>query len=167
MAMTSAAAARAARWMRGAALALPLALGGCSTLGLDYFNGDKVAWSQALVAAADDANGDSAVAVDVVLISDEALLPRFDDLTAAKWFASRTDLANTYPQGLRYVGWEVVPGQRLSVPGAQFEGPRVAGAFVFARYAAPGAHRARIDGFSGRLLIRLENKAFTVSTDTR
>lgn len=151
--------------MRGALLSVAVAmlLSGCSALGLDYFKGDKVGWSQATVAAADDANGDSPIAVDVVMISDDTLMPRFAELTAAKWFSGKTDLLNTYPQGLRVQGWEVVPGQRLTVPGANFEGPRVAGAFVFARYAGPGAHRARIDSFDGRLLIRLENKAFTVT----
>lgn len=153
----------AARGLRCSAWVLLMALAGCSALGLDYFKGEKPAWTQVLVSAADDANGDSPVAVDLVLVKDETLLPRFAELTAAKWFAGKADLLNTYPQGLRYEGWEVVPGQHLNVPGQKLEGPRVAGAFVFARYAAPGAHRARVDGFSGRLLIRLENKGFTVT----
>lgn len=153
----------ATRGMQAAALTLLLALAGCSALGLDYFKGEKPAWKQVMVSAADDANGDSPVAVDIVLIKDETLLPRFAELTAAKWFSARADLLNTYPQGLRYEGWEVVPGQRLIVPGEKFEGSRVAGAFVFARYGAPGAHRARVETFSGRLVIRLENKAFTVT----
>ncbi|CAB3872406.1 hypothetical protein ACTJNK_01550 [Achromobacter anxifer] len=158
---------KATGWARraglGGALILLAALAGCSALGLDYFKGEKPAWKQVVVSAADDANGDSPVAVDLVLVKDETLLARFAELTAAKWFAGRADLLNTYPQGLRYEGWEVVPGQHLTVPGEKLEGPRVAGAFVFARYAAPGAHRARVDAFSGRLLIRLENKGFTVT----
>ncbi|WP_313378568.1 hypothetical protein [Achromobacter insolitus] len=152
----------AVRGLRGGAWMLLMALAGCSALGLDYFKGEKAAWTQVVVSAADDANGDSPVAVDLVLVRDETLMARFTELTAARWFAGKADLLNTYPQGLRYDGWEVVPGQHLTVPGEKFEGPRVAGAFVFARYAVPGAHRARVDAFSGRLLIRLENKGFTV-----
>nr|WP_175225539.1 hypothetical protein [Paraburkholderia humisilvae] len=136
------------------------ALTGCGLFGS---SGDKVKWSQMTFTASDDLNNNAPVAVDVVLVSDRTLLDRIADLPASKWFSARADLAATFPQGLRYRSWEMVPGQRLDVPGDTFTGPRVAAAFVFANYQGPGAHRVRIDTFSGRMVVLLNGTAFTVS----
>jgi type VI secretion system protein len=135
-------------------------LGGCAMLG---FKGDKVKWTQVTLSASDDVNNNSPIAVDVVFIMDETLVAKLADLPAAKWFAARTDLVNTYPEGLRYRSWEVVPGQQLVIPGETLEGPRVAAAFVFANYPAPGAHRVRIEQFGGRLAVQLDNNTFSAS----
>jgi type VI secretion system protein len=143
------------------AVAFAFALSACSMLG---FHGEKASWSQMTLTASDDINNDSPVAVDVVLVSDDAMLARLADLPASKWFAGRADLANTFPKSLRYRSWEIVPGQRLEVPGDMFAGPRVAGAFVFANYQTPGAHRVRIEQFRDRLVVQLDNNAFSVST---
>jgi type VI secretion system protein len=136
------------------------ALAGCGIFGS---SGEKVSWSQMTLTASDDVNNDAPVAVDVVLVSDRALLERIADLPASKWFSARADLAATFPQGLRYRSWEMVPGQRLTVPGDTFSGPRVAAAFVFANYQGPGAHRVRIDTFSGRVAVLLNATALAVS----
>jgi type VI secretion system protein len=135
-------------------------LGGCAMLG---FKGDKVKWTQLTLSASDDVNNNSPVAVDVVLVTDDTLVAKLAELPASKWFAARADLVNTYPEGLRYRSWEVVPGQQLVVPGETFEGSRVAGAFVFANNPAPGAHRVRIEQFGGRLAVQLDNNTFSVS----
>ncbi|MGX6567583.1 hypothetical protein [Cupriavidus necator] len=145
-----------------AAVALAGLLGGCAASSWLGFKGDKVKWKQVTLTAAADANGNSPVAVDVVLVSDEALQARLADLPAAKWFAGRSDLGSTYPSGLRYRSWELVPGQRLDVPAEDLEGPRVAAAYVFANYQAPGAHRARVEQFNGTLAVQLDSAAFTV-----
>jgi type VI secretion system protein len=139
------------------AAALAGLLGGCAA-----FKGDKVRWRQVTLTAAEDANGNSPVAVDVVLVSDEALQARLAELPAAKWFAGRGDLGSTYPSGLRYRSWELVPGQRLEVAAEDLEGPRIAAAYVFVNYQAPGAHRARIEQFNGTLAVQLDSAAFTV-----
>ncbi|MNU05206.1 hypothetical protein D3C72_2499280 [compost metagenome] len=55
-----------------------------------------------------------------------------------------------------------MPGQRLDVPAEDLEGPRVAAAYVFANYQAPGAHRARVEQFNGTLAVQLDSAAFTV-----
>jgi type VI secretion system protein len=135
-------------------------LTGCGIFGS---SGEKVSWSQMTLTASDDLNNNAPVAVDVVLVSDRTLLDRIADLPASKWFSARADLAATFPKGLRYRSWEMVPGQRLEVPGDTFSGPRVAAAFVFANYQGPGAHRVRIDTFSGRMVVLLNGTAFTVS----
>ncbi|WP_343054334.1 hypothetical protein [Pararobbsia alpina] len=138
-------------------------LGACAMPSFLSFKGDKVKWTQVTLSASDDVNNNSPIAVDVVLVTDDTLLAKLAELPASKWFAARADLVNTYPDGVRYRSWEVVPGQQLTVPGETFAGPRVAGAFVFANYPAPGAHRIRIEQFGGRLALQLDNNTFSVS----
>lgn len=152
---------------RGARLLLAMgcacALAGCGTLGL---SGEKAAWSQVALVASDDVNNNSPVAVDVVLVSDDAMLERVAELPASKWFAARADLLSTFPKSVRYQSYEVVPGQRLNLPEDTFDGPRVVAAFVFADYPDPGAHRVRIQKFSGRLVVQLDSNSFSVA-DTK
>lgn len=137
-----------------------VSLASCAMLG---FKGEKASWDEVTLAASDDVNNNSPVAVDVVLVTDDAMLQRVAELPASKWFAGRADLASTFPKSIRYRSWEVVPGQRLEVSGDTFDGPRVAAAFVFANYPGPGAHRVRIEQFSGRMVVQLDNTAFSVS----
>lgn len=136
---------------------------GCSTPSFLSFKGDKVKWDQLTLAASDDVNNNSPVAIDVVLVTDDTMLARLAELPASKWFSARADLASTFPKALRYWSWEVVPGQRVDVPGDTFDRPRVAAALVFANYANPGAHRVRIEQFSGHLAVLLDNNTFSVS----
>lgn len=147
-------------WLAAAALvAAASGLGGCSMLGM---SGEKAKWSQVTLSATDDANDNSPVAVDIVLVSDAAMLERIAALPASKWFAGRDDLVSTFPKNLRFRSWEMVPGQRVELDSDTFAGPRVAGAFVFANYQDPGAHRVRIERFSGHLVVQLESNTFSV-----
>ncbi|PLZ00095.1 hypothetical protein CY652_22900 [Burkholderia sp. WAC0059] len=128
------------------------------------FGGNRVAWSGLALVASRDANDDSPIAVDLVFVSDDAMLARVSGLSSAQWFDTRSDLAATFPKSVRYLSWEIVPGQRIEVPAAALRGPRAAAAFVFANYASPGAHRVRLQQFSGRPALMLEGRTFTVST---
>jgi type VI secretion system protein len=138
-----------------------VSLAGCSML---FPSGDKVKWDELALAASDDANNDSPVAVDVVFVTDKTLLARIAELPASKWFSVRGDLVATFPDSIRYQSWELVPGQRLVVPGDKLRGPRVAGVFVFADYPGPRANRVRVEQFKGRLVVQLGDNAFSVSS---
>ncbi|SOE91659.1 type VI secretion system protein [Burkholderia sp. D7] len=152
---------------RGARLLMAIGcacvLASCGMLGL---SGEKASWSQVTFVASDDMNNNSPLAVDVVLVSDDAMLARLAELPASKWFAGRADLLSTFPKSLRYRGWELVPGQRVDLPDDAFTGPRVVAAFVFANYPDPGAHRVRIQKFSGHLVVQLDSNNFSVA-DTK
>lgn len=170
----SARVARAAQfgWLAGMsriARRLRFALLACCVLGLvsgcAMFGGkgDKVSWDRLSLVATDDVNNNSPVAVDVVFVTDDALLAKVADLPASKWFAARADLASTFPKSVQYRSWELVPGQRIDVPSDVFGRPRVLAAFLFANYADPGAHRARIEPLSGAIVVQLDNHTFSVS----
>jgi len=138
-------------------------LAGCAMPSVLSFKGDKVKWDAVTFSASDDVNSNSPVAVDVVFVTDEAMLARIAELPASKWFAGRADLVSTFPKSIGYRSWEFVPGQHLDVPGDTFDRPRVTAAFIFANYPGPGAHRVRIEQFSGRLAVQLDDNTFSVS----
>jgi type VI secretion system protein len=133
---------------------------GCAMFG---GKGDKVSWDHLSLVAADDVNNNSPVAVDVVFVTDDTLLARVAELPASKWFAARADLASTFPKSVQYRSWELVPGQRINVPGDVFGRPRVLAAFLFANYADPGAQRVRIEPLNGAVAVQLDNHTFSVS----
>lgn len=150
-----------AAWCLSACIATVLA--GCAMPSILSFKGDKVKWDALTFSASDDVNNNSPVAVDVVFVTDDAMLARIAELPASKWFAGRADLVSAYPKSIQYRSWEFVPGQHRDVPGDTFDRPRVAAAFIFANYANPGAHRVRIEQFSGRLAVQLDDNTFSVS----
>lgn len=148
---------RALRWcLMASALCL---LHGCTSSGPKRVKAD---WREVTLIASADANRNSPVAVDLVLISDPKALDRMLALSATQWFATRGDLLATFAQGIRCTGWEIVPGQTLTLDDRTvLRGKRIVAALVFARYASIGAHRVRLDRFGGRLVLRFQEEGFT------
>lgn len=127
------------------ALALMLLLG-CAGCGL--FGGAakpvKPGWKSLALVAAPDANANSALAVDVVLVSDSKLLDTLLAMPAAKYFVASSALQASYPEQMAVLAFEITPGQRIDVDRARFKGNKVWAALAYANYAAPGEHRARL-----------------------
>jgi type VI secretion system protein len=92
------------------------------------------------------ANLDTPIAVDAVLVGNPQLLDMLLGLPSAKWFAQREQLRRDHPKDLNVVSYEVVPGQMIPAAPFAFKGQRAAGVLVFADYQTPGAHRVRLDG---------------------
>jgi type VI secretion system protein len=147
------------RWIAAVLLAAQLAA--CGSL---LPKGTRVAWSELTLSAAPNANQNSPVAVDVVMVLDDAMLARLAELPAAKWFGARADLQKTFPQSLSYLSWELVPGQTIRVPASAFGSPRVSAVLVFANYTTPGAHRARVEDLKGAVAARFDIQSFDVTT---
>ncbi|HAT33628.1 MAG TPA: hypothetical protein DCW29_23140, partial [Janthinobacterium sp.] len=122
----------------------------------------KPDWKTLLISAADDANGNSAVAVDVVLVKDKAVLESLQTMPAAKWFAMRADLRRTFPDAFTVYPYELVPTQSIRLEAAQFSGQRAWAAFVFANYAIPGEHRARLPLNGAGYVVQLGAQGFQV-----
>lgn len=101
-------------------------------------------WRSITVMAADDANANSAVAVDVVLVRDKVVLDSLLAMPAARYFAARADLQRTYPEALSVIGLEITPGQVIRLDARRFDGQRAWAALAFAHYANPGEHRVRL-----------------------
>jgi type VI secretion system protein len=89
------------------------------------------------------ANDDTPIAVDLVMVGKRDIVDTIGQLNAADWFARKNQLRRDYPDQLSVMDWELVPGQ--GVPATKVEPDRKAwAAYFFAAYAAPGAHRAAV-----------------------
>lgn len=96
------------------------------------------------VTVAPDANENSAIAVDLVVVYDSKVLDQLLKLKSSEWFARKQQLLNDYSDELAVKGWEWIPSQ---VVDAQFV-PYRSGArkvVLFADYHTDGEHRASID----------------------
>lgn len=137
-------------------------LGGCGLLtrpGL-IFGGQ----GEMTVRIVDDLNHHTPVAVDMVTVYDKGLEKELVALSAAEWFAGRKKFRQVTPeQGFDLRSWEWVPGQ---VVGPQPFKYRVGAlsTILYAGYATPGEHRARIKpNRSFRLVLGTEG--FAVELD--
>jgi len=107
------------------------------------------------IQVAAQANLDTPIAVDAVLVRNPQLLDTLLGLPSAKWFAEREQLRRDHPKDLSVVSYELVPGQQISDPAFAFDGQRAAGVLVFADYQTAGAHRVRLDGGPEKPLLEL------------
>lgn len=128
--------------------------------------GVKLAWDSVTILAANDANLNSPVALDVVVLKDEASLNMLISMPAAKWFATRGEMEKTFPQAINYKSFEVAPGQTLRIAAADFGSARVAGVVMYADYLTPGEHRIRVDQLQGTVLVQLGARDFTVTAQS-
>lgn len=137
-----------AAWLAPLVLAPLLAVAACAEDPVVRINAVELQAAQRI-------NDDFPVAVDLVLISDETLAGEMLELTAADWFTKKKQYMLDYPEQVLVKSWEVVPGQTLrDVITDQYEAAWTG--VVFANYAAPGAHRYRIQRAADTLVLRLE-----------
>lgn len=142
------------RLARAALLLIALSLAGCSTLG-DLGKSAMSAvglgpkpvvpdWKSITITAADDANQNSAVAIDLVFVRDQALLDTLNTTPSAKWFSTRADILRSFPDTVSVMSYEMVPRQSVRIPEEMFEKQKAWGVLAFAGYPPPGDHRARL-----------------------
>jgi type VI secretion system protein len=128
--------------MRAALMALAAA---CQLAGCGLFGGGPKAvapdWKKLQIVTAPDANNNSPVAIDVVLITDRALVNGVSALTAAQYFAARDDMRRSQPDALLVQSLELPPGQSFDIDPKPFRAKKGWAALMFANYGTPGAHR--------------------------
>jgi type VI secretion system protein len=116
------------------------------------------------IQVAAQANLDTPIAVDAVLVRNPQLLETLLGLPSAKWFAQREQLRRDYPKDLSVISYELVPGQQISDSKFSFDGQRAAGVLVFADYQTTGAHRVRLDGGPSKPLLVLGDQDLQLVT---
>ena len=145
-------------------LLLMLALLVLCVAGCGMFGGGpkpvKPAWKTLALVAAQDANGNSALAVDVVLVRDTKLLDTLLALPAAKYFAATASLQRSYPDQMSVLPFEITPGQKIDVERTRFKDGKVWAVLAFANYATPGEHRARLALDEDHVVINLATDDF-------
>ena len=112
-------------------------------------------WKTLSLRTDDDANANSAVALDIVFVRDAALLDTLAAMPASKWFAGRADMARSFPAALTVLSFELAPGQSTEVPDKLWRSAAGSGVLAFAGYASPGEHRLRLALDARGYLIRL------------
>jgi type VI secretion system protein len=117
---------------------------------------------------ADNANQNSPIAVDLVVVYNEKLMEQLMGMTAAQWFAQRSQIRRDYLDGAGFDswGWEWVPGQKVPVQRLPLK-PAAIGGVIYAKYITPGAHRNRINPFDDvTILLREKDFAVNIPNDT-
>lgn len=104
----------------------------------------KPDWKTLALRAEEDANDNSAVAVDIVFIKDQAVLDALLAMPAAKWFSTRADLQRSFPEALAVLSYELVPSQAIKVGDKLWRDQAAWAVLVYANYSSPGEHRARM-----------------------
>jgi len=110
------------------------------------------------VEIADNANQNSPIAVDLIVVYDEKLMEQLMGMTAGDWFARRSQIRRDYLDGAGFDswGWEWIPGQKVPVQKLPLK-PAAIGGVVFAKFITPGAHRSRINPFDDVTIFLREN----------
>ncbi len=159
--------------LRTAAAALALAgvllpLAGCSSMKEMVFPpGVKLDWDSVSLYIDPAANRDFPVAVDVVLVSDEALARKLAVMKSQEWFGSRDGLRKAHPGELEVDSVELAPGDALTLPGKRYSGKRVFAALAFADYLTSGEHRVRLDSLKGRISMEFGATDFSASASDK
>src|SRR6185312_9101376 len=80
--------------------------------GCGVFGGDKPIQSRVIeFEVAQGANQDSPIAIDIVYVYDQQLVPQLTQMTAHDWFQKRGQVRQAFPTGFDVASFEVVPGQ--------------------------------------------------------
>jgi type VI secretion system protein len=147
-------------------LLMPLLVGGCSFFDYSYdlLFATLVPTSKISISVVDRANDNSPIAFDLVFISTRAPLEEtLSKLSATDWFAQREQMLRDYKDDMAVLHWEVVPGQIIATqPIARPPSRLRHGAFLYAAYKTPGAHRYRVTD-EDPLVIIGDLRDFTVS----
>lgn len=158
----------ARRAMLATALALPLALGGCSTIG-GWFSSNSLDSITLTVGASLNVDPtlkkSTPVTVDFVYVTDSQLVATLTGLTATQWWAQKGDLVLANKTALTVESYEVSPTNPVPAIVLPDNSSDAVAIFVFAVYQGAGAHRARIEAFSSAT-IALGAKTFTVTGET-
>ncbi|MYN18836.1 hypothetical protein GTP81_18975 [Rugamonas sp. FT107W] len=142
--------------------ALLCALAGCgATRALFGPSMASPGWKTLTLRAADDANSNSALAVDVVLVKDPAVLDALVAMPASKWFATRAELQRTFPEALTVYQYELVPAQTIKLNDKKWSDQKAWAALVFAGYSNAGEHRERLLLNASAYVVQLNAQGFS------
>lgn len=117
------------------------------------------------VTVAPQANQDSAVAMDLIVVYDDGLIDTLFKLSANSYFAQKQQIMRDNPGQIDVWSWEVVPGQVVPSRQIKFSQPIPRGGIFFANYLTPGDHRIRVGKETG-VKITLAPKDFSLQPFT-
>lgn len=143
-------------WIAGVLVFMTQSLTGCSWLCLSPPGPRRIT-----LIADPSANGDAAVAIDLVFISDKVAADQIATLSAQDYFTRREQLERDFPNGIEVHSWELAPGQIARDLPLDATCNR-ARTILFARYDTPGDHRQTL-GPAKDITVWLNREDFAVT----
>lgn len=116
------------------------------------------------IEVAPQANDDSPVAVDLVVAYSDVALARLVAMPPSEWFEQRSTILATFPNQVKVVGWELVPGQSVPRQVLPFDTSKAVGALVLARYHGRIAQREAV-GALPAVLVALGRDSMAIRLD--
>ena len=110
------------------------------------------------IRAVPNANGDSPVALDVVVPYAKEMLDQLVGITAREWFKRRDQFRRDFPTEFDLLQLEIVPGTVRTVNLELRAAGNAEGALVFANYFSEGAHRVRVGKLENIVIDLLEHQ---------
>jgi len=108
-----------------------------------------------------DANRNSATAIELLIIYKMELLKALMKINAADYFASSDQIKRDYPDIVEIYRWELTPGQSITDYKIRANGDGPLGIIIFADYLTPGNHRERV-GSAKDIHLRLRSEGFCI-----
>jgi len=109
-------------------------------------------------------NQDSPITVHLIIIYDDGVMGQVSGMTAEQYFEGESQLRKDHANDIDIVTWEIVPGQEVDDETIAMTKAYGKGAFVFARYSTPEAHREGITD-EQEITIHLDEKDFYITKD--
>lgn len=109
---------------------------------------------------APDANQNNPAPLDLVMVLDKKLIKEVAKLSAKDWFDRRLQFQRDFPDQIKVVSWEWVPGQQAGPISIDVD-KKTRAAFLFAQYLREGEHRAVVD-LKAPIVINLAAYDFSV-----
>jgi len=117
----------------------------------------NIALKQVEFRVSEKANDAAPFSVDLVAVSDEALVSVLLAMTAAQWFDPSANVKRDYQDRVRFWSYELAPGLSMPVDDAKFAVRGTRAVLLFANYKGKGAYRLRLDA-TPKATIRFEDK---------
>ena len=124
-------------------MALLFLLPGCSLRQTDQNKEPPVCLKKVNISLDSDANQESALAIDLLMIYKKELLDTVMKMGARDYYLSANQLKRDYPEMVDIWHWELTPGQVIKDYPITHRDETVIGAVFFADYLTPGDHRVR------------------------
>lgn len=107
-------------------------------------------------------NSNAPVEVHLIIIYDEGVKAVVAPLTADQYFAVEPQLRKDHANDIDITEWEIVPGQEVDSETITLTKAYGKGAFIFARYSTPDAHREGIAD-EQEITVHLDEKDFFIT----
>lgn len=107
-------------------------------------------------------NGNAPVSVHLIIIYDDGVLGQVAAMTADQYFTAEPQLRKDHANDIDITEWEIVPGQEVESEPITLRKAYGKGAFIFARYSTPDAHREGIAD-EQEITVHLDEKDFFIT----